>query len=125
MRHTSQALNNKNMNRETYALRKKAMDVVYQAKELVPGLPRINVRITDDSDTIMGVGNSRTCTIWLTESTISSNRLKEIVFHEIVHAAFGLGHYKGCKLMDAQLSLNPTSTELDELFVQYSKLLKH
>lgn len=125
MRHTSKYLNNKSMNSNTYALRKKVMNIVYQANELVPELPRINVRITDDSDTIMGVGNSKTCTIWLTESTINSKRLKEIVFHEIVHAAFGLGHFEGCKLMDAQSSLNPSNAELDDLLFQYSKIQKH
>ncbi|MFT5851572.1 MAG: hypothetical protein ACI87J_001545 [Colwellia sp.] len=125
MRHTSKYLNNKAMNSNTYALRKKVMNIVYQANELVPGLPRINVRITDDSDTIMGVGNSKTCTIWLTESTINSKRLKEIIFHEIVHAAFGLGHFEGCKLMDAKSSLNPTNAELDDLLFQYSKRQKH
>jgi hypothetical protein len=66
----------------------------------------------------MGVGNSNTTTIWLTEDTVNSSRLKEIVFHEIVHAAFGLGHYDGCKLMDASASLNPTNTELDNLLYQ-------
>jgi hypothetical protein len=122
MRHTTRHLDNKKMNNATYALRKQAMVFVRDAKALVPSLPRINVRITEQSHSIMGVGNSASNTIWLPENTINSHRLKEIVFHEIVHAAFGLGHYEGCKLMDAQASLNPTSTELDELLIHYSQI---
>jgi hypothetical protein len=109
------------MNNATFALRKQAMAFIYEAKNLVPTLPRINIRITEKSESIMGVGSNTTTTIWLTEDTVNSARLKEIVYHEIVHAAFGLGHFEGCKLMDASASLNPTSSELDSLLVHYSK----
>jgi uncharacterized protein YjaZ len=91
MRHTAKHLTNKKMNNATFSLRKKAMAFIYEAKALVSTLPRINIRITEKSESTMGVGNSNTTTIWLTEDTINSSRLKEIVFHEIVHAAFGLG----------------------------------
>ena len=110
------------MNKATFALRKQALSFIYEAKKLVPTLPRINLRITEKSETIMGVGSRKTRTIWLTVDTVNSERLKEIVYHEIVHAAFGLGHYKGCKLMDANAALSPTSDELDELLVYYSKV---
>ena len=108
------------MNKATISLRQKAMAFIYEAKAPIPTLPRINIRITVNSETTMGVGNN-TITIWLTEDIVNSSRLKEIVFHEIVHAAFGLGHYDGCKLMDAGASLYPTSTELDSLLLYDSK----
>jgi hypothetical protein len=113
------------MSSSTFASRKKAMAFVYEAKVLVPNLPRINIRITENLDGIMGAGRAGTCTVWLTDETINSKRLKEIVFHEIVHAAFGLSHYKGCKLMDANASLNPTDIEMDNLLIHYSTMAKH
>ena len=38
---------NLKMNDDTYALRRKVMDVIYSAKSLIKDLPRVEVRITD------------------------------------------------------------------------------
>lgn len=96
-------LKNKEMNTQTYKLRKEAMKFVYEAKLLDPTLPRITVRITDNADTILGMARFNKNIIWIVEKSITKNQydLRTVVFHEILHAVYGIHHDESCPLMKA------------------------
>lgn len=98
---TCSSLINKKMNQDTYILRQEVMKLIYEAKQLVPSLPRITVRITHDHQSILGMGRIGGNQIWISERAISCNEfdLRAIVFHEILHAVFSLPHDNSCPLM--------------------------
>jgi hypothetical protein len=50
MKKKSKQLKNKDMNNEVYALRRRVMNFIYEARELAE-LPRVEVRITDSDFT--------------------------------------------------------------------------
>jgi len=92
------------MNEDTYKLRREVIDLIYEAKETDPDLPRINVRITEDNSRTLGrarVGGSEKI-IWIPKSTIqgkSHDFVRSVVFHEICHTAYGTRHDESCPLM--------------------------
>lgn len=98
-------LQNKTMNNETYALRRKVIQIIYELKSIVD-LPRINVRITESDPHILGVGRYGTCQIWITEDCINMGRnvLRHVVVHEIGHAVFSLPHNDTCVVMKPLVS---------------------
>ena|SRR3990167_3726270 len=110
-------LKNKEMSSDVYALRRQVINLIHEAKKLVE-LPRINVRVTDKHDTILGVAKMGKNIIWITEETVAS---RAVVFHEILHAVFGQDHVKGCPLMAAQISTKLDVKTCDELFIKYAK----
>ena len=112
-------LNNKQMNSDVYKIRRKVIDLIYEAKKLVD-FPRIDVRITDNHKFIAGVGRVKDNKIWITENFAAN---KAVVFHEILHAVFGVPHVANCPLM-APVYSNPSESVCDKLFVQYAKMYK-
>jgi hypothetical protein len=119
----SPALRNKTMNADVYALRREVIALVYQAKALLPAgwLPRITVRITDDHDRLLGCAEVGKCVIWITESYVAS---RHVVFHEILHAAFGQQHVAGCPLMGPTKKTTPDDATLDSLFIGYATAIR-
>ena len=117
-------LKNKKMDDQVFTLRRKVMDHVYFAKRLLRmhgiDLPRINVRITNDHpDRIIGAAYLNSNCIWITEKPISnSNKLKWIVFHEILHAAYGVQHDGNCDLICPEYKVIPEA-KIDRLFVDH------
>ena len=125
---------NKEMNSDVYALRKQVMDYVYKAKKLVPSLPRITVRIVDltvediaKNDTpvkrnssFLAFGSLGNNQIWISEYSIREGYdLHELVFHEILHAAYGVMHNEKSLLM-GRYHKNNLSTELiNKLFLSH------
>jgi len=112
-------MDNKKMNPETYVLRRKVIDIIYDLKEII-ALPRIRVRITDDSvDSVLAVARMNKDSIWVSERAINygKNGLKHIVVHEIAHAVFGLPHDKKCPVMSPVIKTPATD-------IQISKFLK-
>jgi len=98
---TCSDLNNKKMSNEIYLLRRKVINLIYEAKE-VANLPRIDVRVTDTPrNSILGVAGLNDNIIWITEKAISYGeaRLRHVVYHEIVHAVTGFRHDSDCPLM--------------------------
>lgn len=95
-----QELKNKEMNPAVFKLRKKVMNLIYEASEIVP-LPRIEVRITDNHETTLAVGRMRKNVIWVSERAVTYSEfdLRTIVFHELLHAVFGVSHDENCPLM--------------------------
>jgi hypothetical protein len=111
-------LENKKMSPEVYKLRRQVIELVYEAKRLVPTLPRIEVRVTDNSNSgVAGCARMNDCVIWMTEKFTAS---KQVVFHEILHAAYGIKHVEGCLLMDAVMQ-KITDKQCDALLIKYAR----
>lgn len=119
-RTTSPDLKNLKMNKDTYKLRREAMSYIYEMKKLFPGLPRIDVRITEDHKKILGQGRMKGKVIWITKKAVTKRNLRPIVYHEVLHAVKGVGHKKDCPLMSPVIK--PISkTQCQSLFTKYMK----
>lgn len=111
------------MNNETYAYRRKIMDVLYEAKRRGFVLPRIEVRILDTVDACayayLGKNICHFNKQYLGEKY--KNTITQIVLHEVVHAAFSVGEVKKCKLMWCSMFWlkTPTESEAWEVFEKY------
>ncbi len=108
---------NLKMNNETYALRRKVISIIYDARKLT-NLPRIEVRITEDHKKILGRARMNKNIIWVTKEAIKYKCLKAIVYHEILHAVFGIEHDDKCLLMGKTIS-NIDDKKSDELFIHW------
>jgi valyl-tRNA synthetase len=110
------------MSKEVYRLRRKVIDLIREAKELVPTMPRITVRITDNHVTTLARATMKRNYIEVSERAINSSSfdLRTIVFHELVHAIWGIKHDENCPLMKPiykPLSKN----DAKRLFLMYAK----
>lgn len=89
---------------ETHVLRRKVIEKIHQAKELIPSMPRVTIRIAEPSEHSvrihgvgpLGVGRSGDRVIWISPEACNrtSLELRHVVFHEIGHAVFGKSHTK-------------------------------
>lgn len=117
-------MGNLKMNPQTYKLRQDVMRYVNRAGEIVEGLPRVNVRITDNHPTALAcadMGEGR-ITIWVSKNAVNQQaKLKYIVFHEILHTAFGVRHSD-----DPKSIMHPTYHYLSdaEIEKQFKRLAK-
>ena len=100
-------INNFKMNDKVYALRRQVINLIYEVKkEVKKDLPRIDVRIGEPRNhRTLGVAALKDCKIWITKDAIDmgEDALRNIVFHEIVHAVTGFGHDDSCSLMQPTL----------------------
>lgn len=113
---------NREMNNETYQLRRMVMGYIYEAKKLVPTLPRIEVRITDaHNECVLGTGLMKKCVIWIPAKTLGMTKQQQrhVVFHEILHAAFGIDHNEKCPLM-ASVIKKTTKKQIETAFVNHA-----
>lgn len=116
---------NLKMNDEVYKLRRKVIDHIYEAKAMVPSLPRIEVRITEcEHREILGCARMKDCVIWIPKTSIARDDLRATVLHEVLHAAYGIPHISGCPLMGASSS-KTTKVQEDGLFVKYASAAKN
>ena len=122
-------IKNDKMNKDTYKLRSRVMELIYEALDYGIKLPRINVRIgqpTKGNENTLGVGGQKW--IWITrnamnkstDKALSTDYLRHVVFHEIGHAVFNLPHNEKCPLMASVLSSPCTKTQALEILKQYS-----
>jgi len=122
--------NNRKMNQDTYKLRREVMSHIYAAKKLCAeinvALPRIDVRITDvkeGCERVLGTARLNDNIVWIPASTVARDDLRQVVFHEILHACYGVEHDKHCPLMSPCIKkladFLPTSPE--KVFLQYVK----
>jgi hypothetical protein len=126
----------KEMNPEVYEKRRKVIDVIYEAKRLAASigvdLPRIQARVVDkDPNEVIRKHSLGTATmgakeIWIPEDCLSGmyqGYLRQVVFHEILHAAFSIPHDERSKLMGSAVGSTPLSKEVaDALFVKHIQL---
>ncbi len=111
------------MNNNTYKLRRKVIDYIYDIKNRFNlDLPRIEVRISTMKKHI-GLG-------WYGENiirikdTLKDNQLKATVLHEIGHAVFYLFHDDNCILMqpycnEDEYSIKEIENRFLELYNEY------
>ena len=122
-------IKNDKMNKDTYKLRSRVMELIYEALDYGIKLPRINVRIgqpTKGNENTLGVGGQKW--IWITrnamnkstDKALSTDYLRHVVFHEIGHAVFNLPHNEKCPLMASVLSSPCTKTQALEILKEYS-----
>lgn len=124
---------NRDMNDETYRLRRLVMNYIYRAKKLLNGdLPRIDVRIVDlkpeaaDRKTALGVAYMGLNSIFIPAKSIEEDyNLHYIVFHEILHAAFGVEHDESSPLMRAYYREDLSEEEIDSLFVKHVEKIRN
>ena len=123
-------IKNDKMNKDTYKLRSRVMELIYEALDYGIKLPRINVRIgqpTKGNENTLGVGGQKW--IWITrnamnkstDKALSTDYLRHVVFHEIGHAVFNLPHNEKCPLMASTLSSPCTRTQALEILKGYSR----
>ena len=118
---------NLKMSDEVYKLRKEVMSYVYEAKNLLRkhgiNMPRVNVRITDNSGEskralAMGAGYC----IWISLKSVNTwnAHLRDVVFHELLHALKGTQHDEECPLMRSCVNIKPlTQKECQKHFLKY------
>ena len=137
MRNTKQLKNKaikgarvRKMDNATYALRRRVIDIIYEAKNELRAhglqLPRIEVRIVDTDPSVTACGYAylganvvHIATKWATNGTAAE--LYHIVLHEIVHAATGFRHDENCYLMHPNLRSNPQPEKSMAAFIKYFK----
>jgi len=117
-RFTTSKLKNLKMDDDVYKLRRKVMDLIYEARTLAPDIPRITVRITEDAGKTLGVARMKGNIIWITKSAIRHPNLRTVVFHEICHGIGGIKHQKG-GLMNPSL-VNLTKYQAQKEFKYWS-----
>jgi hypothetical protein len=112
---------NLKMNSQTYDLRREIISVIYEAKAIGFDLPRIQVRVSESHDRILGQAIMGRCEIYIPESTVKNDRsyLRQVVLHEILHAVKAVEHVPGCPLMGAVVSEVLTKEKAYELFKKY------
>ena len=99
-------IKNFEMNKETYSLRRKVINLIYEVKNSGVSLPRIEVRIGEPrKQNLLGCAALKDNKIWITDDAIKmgEDALRNVVFHEIVHAVTGVGHDEKCPLMCSAL----------------------
>jgi len=118
-------------NQRTYDLRTLCMNHIYEAKNILREvgvqLPRITIRVTDNSGEGDAIGQAvllSNC-IWISEKALKSYKanLREVVYHEIVHAVTGFAHDDKCPLMSPCINMKPmTKKQADKCLIKYFKL---
>ena len=94
------------MNNEVYKLRHKVVSMLYEIKREVKDFPRIEVRIGEARNhNVLGVAKLKDKKIWITKRAVdmSEDALRNIVYHEVVHAVTGFEHDDKCPLMKPTL----------------------
>ena len=90
------------MNNEVYKLRHKVVSMLYEIKREVKDFPRIEVRIGEARNhNVLGVARLKDKKIWITKKAVdmSEDALRNVVYHEVVHAVTGFEHDDKCPLM--------------------------
>ena len=115
---------NLRMDDDTYKLRRIVIGFIYEALKVV-ALHRIDVRITEETDQYAGLATLNGNVLWINKGMLAynNNYIRALVYHEIIHACFGIGHIDGCILMD-KLGFNvcnaPSKDVCEELLKKYS-----
>lgn len=114
---------NKDMNSDVYKLRRKVMDIIYEARKLINNdMHRITVRITEcDLPHILGTARLNCNIIWIPSRTCSDKRLRHVVYHELCHALWGVEHDESCKLMNPIIDKACSKKTCQDLFIKYYK----
>jgi hypothetical protein len=99
-------IKNFDMNDNTYKMRRQVINMLYEIKKEIKNFPRIEVRIGEARNhNVLGVAQLKDKKIWITKRAVdmSEDALRNIVYHEVVHAVTGFGHDDLCPLMKPTL----------------------
>jgi len=101
-------IKNFKMNNDVYKLRRQVIDLIYEAKRGGVNLPRIAVRVGEQTakhKNVLGCAKISGNQMWITKDAIDLglDTLRNIVFHEIAHAVYGTQHDESCPLMSAEV----------------------
>lgn len=115
-------IKNYKMNDSVYKLRRKVINILYEARDRGINLPRVNVRIGESAHeykNVLGVGGGHN--IWITEKAIDRGYqyLLHVVLHELGHSVYNLPHDKKCKLMAPTLSTPCEVEQAWQIFKRY------
>ena len=99
-------IKNFDMNDNTYKMKRQVINMLYEIKKEIKNFPRIEVRIGEARNhNVLGVAQLKDKKIWITKRAVdmSEDALRNIVYHEVVHAVTGFGHDDLCPLMKPTL----------------------
>ena len=123
--------NNLTMSDEVFTLRREVIGYIYEAKNLLKGIgihmPRVEIRITDNNGErgeAIGMGRMGGNIIWISTNCLNkwNKHVREVVFHELLHAVLGIKHDEKCPLMRSRLEMKPLCNKVvDENFLKYFK----
>ena len=115
----------KTMNDETYALRRKVIDCLYEIKNRGYKMPRVEVRIVTETKGATAYAYTGQNIIHVDEKWINQDIMIRTL-HEVGHAVFGLGRIDGCLMMDCgdwtRYKVNPE--KIWDIFDKYYKEFK-
>ena len=117
-------IKNFKMNDITYKKRRQVIDLIYEAKKEIKDLPRIEVRIGEArKKNVLGVAMLKDYKIWITDDAINMGEdvLRNVVFHEIVHAVTGFEHDEKCPLMQSKQKTILNKNECMKYLKKYIK----
>jgi hypothetical protein len=128
---TSTKLKNLDMNADTYKLRRQVIELIYEANKLVR-LPRVDVRITERDTEGKGVGGGevlgqarmKSNIIWISKESVRSRGLRAVVFHELLHAVYGVPHTESSPLMSPHYVAMDTDA-IHEEFIYFANKYKN
>lgn len=130
--------NNLKMDADTYTLRRRVIDVIYEAKSRLKAvgveLPRIDVRITEPNQgskaNVVGHAYLGQNVVYIPNNTITDSFrgtfFKQVVLHEIVHAVTSFRHDDKCPLMNPHAGINEQRVAMgdDEMYGHFIKYFK-
>lgn len=122
---TSYGYKLKTMDNDTYALRRKVMNIIYQIKNSGYDIPRIEVRIvsetTDTQKEVCGYAYLSENVVHIAEkyAKADDDMLTHLVLHEVVHAVTGFRHDDKCYLMNPYIPMNPNPKRSWKSFSKY------
>lgn len=118
-------MKNLEMDKKVFALRKRVMALIYEAKTIA-NLPRIEVRIVSDNGTVLGCASLKNLHISIAECAFNKgdNYLRNIVFHEILHTVYKIGHNESCPLMCSVLKKTISKEMCHKIFEKYSTYME-
>ena len=117
-------IKNFKMNDITYKKRRQVIDLIYEVKKEIKDLPRIEVRIGEArKKNVLGVAMLKDYKIWITDDAINMGEdvLRNVVFHEIVHAVTGFEHDEKCPLMQSKQKTILNKNECMKYLKKYIK----
>jgi len=124
---------NKTMDKDTYNLRRRVMKHIYEAKNAIEksgrDFDRVTVRITQDTiHSVLGFSRRGDYIIWVPEETVNEPEelLRYVVYHELLHGNYDIGHNDLNFLMRPVLpkrmkSLEELNTALIEQLTHFNK----
>lgn len=115
------------MNDQVYALRRKVIDIIYQANDKLrgaglPKMPRQTIRIVDSKEctNVAGYAWMGQDIVHIKQDTCRRDDLLHVVLHELCHSVLGVRHDEECPLMASCLPYCAVSEDkLWDTFIDY------